>query len=339
MSKSTVTLRIGSAILYRGNSLRTALSLNAASLTSYQKTLQNLAKSTYMPESACGPIRFVGPASRTPQTSGPSRNLANLSPMQARDLGLLTTDTCAPIRTISLNSAALQSALASKSRRTTDWAGSTLFKLTWKERATPVGRLIPALRASVLRTSVNDSASAPSPKSGWPTPKTSDTHGPMENRSIGHRSNLNDRDWKDSAGMATTGINPDGSERSRIDQLPRQAVLAGWPTPMAGTPAQKGYNEAGNTDSSRKTQDVVSWHLAHWPTPTTGNFRSGPARLTASGQMQIGSSAEMESGGQLNPAHSRWLMALPRAWDDCAPMVTRSTRKPRPISAATSAKS
>jgi hypothetical protein len=35
-----------------------------------------------------------------------------------------------------------------------------------------------------------------------------------------------------------------------------------WPTPMAGTPAQKGYNEAGNTDSGRKTVDLVSW-----PTP------------------------------------------------------------------------
>ncbi len=34
------------------------------------------------------------------------------------------------------------------------------------------------------------------------------------------------RDWKDSPGMATTGINPDGTERSRVDTLPRQAQLA-----------------------------------------------------------------------------------------------------------------
>lgn len=37
------------------------------------------------------------------------------------------------------------------------------------------------------------------------------------------------------------------------------------PTPMAGTPAQKGYNEAGNTDSSRKTVELIGW-----PTPDTG---------------------------------------------------------------------
>jgi hypothetical protein len=34
------------------------------------------------------------------------------------------------------------------------------------------------------------------------------------------------RDYKDTPGMSQTGTNPDGSERSRMDQLPRQASLA-----------------------------------------------------------------------------------------------------------------
>lgn len=115
------------------------------------------------------------------------------------------------------------------------------------------------------------------------------------------------------------------------EQLNNQVVhLASWPTPMADTPAQKGYNEAGNTDSSRKTVALC--------------LTDGPARITVAGTMLTGSSAGMTGGGQLSPAHSRWLMGLPSGWDRAAPLkasrgsacsratATRSTRKlPRPL--------
>jgi hypothetical protein len=43
------------------------------------------------------------------------------------------------------------------------------------------------------------------------------------------------RDWKDSPGMATTAINPDGSDRNRTDQLARAVYVAGHPVPASGS--------------------------------------------------------------------------------------------------------
>lgn len=50
-----------------------------------------------------------------------------------------------------------------------------------------------------------------------------------------------------------------------------ETEFGSWPTPMAGTPAQKGYNEAGNNDSSRKTVELCSW-----PTPCAQQANGEP---------------------------------------------------------------
>jgi hypothetical protein len=94
-----------------------------------------------------------------------------------------------------------------------------------------------------------------------------------------------------------------GAHRGTPDTLHSASQMAGWPTPMAGSPATETYNEAGDSCNSRKT------------------------RLLVSGETPTGSPAPTEKRGQLNPAHSRWLMGLPAAWDDCAPTATRSARR------------
>jgi len=413
-----------------------------------QMTLELIPNVTSSPESEFGPTRFALRAGTMTVRCGLVVAHASLSARQAKRLGSMTSGTYGQHGSTSSstqNREAYQS-LVSRLRARTDLLGSTLFTLTWKERATPSGRLISALRASARRISDKDCGSWPTPQASdmtgggqakralnpersndlndfamltaWPTPQARD-HFPAHSEAYvaakkaeGHgMQNLNDhvmlagwptpraedsescgahrgnpdsltsatalaswvtpsaRDWKDSAGMATKATNPDGSERQRMDMLPRQAQLAAWPTPttpsggqttpegttatgkrpdgskatvtlqnisslaswptpMAGTPAQQGYNEAGNTDSGRKTAALCGAEIAGSGITPMANW-SGPARLTVTGEILTGSIAGMESGGQLNPAHSRWLMALPPAWDDCAAMATQLMPKRR----------
>ena len=250
-----------------------------------------------------------------------------------------------------------QSSLENKLRALTANIGSRLFELRWKSLDMLFGQPICRLRGSARRTFDNGYGSWPTTTAvdghrgdkparpwdtgkplpqiaalvHWPTTKASDgsggrttktkgggnshlditvrltgwgtprvtTNGGNGNASRAARARLEDqvqltvspwatpsaRDWKDSPGMATTAVNPDGSERTRLDQLPRQASL------------------------------------------------------TASGPMPNGSLAATEKRGQLSPAFSLWLMALPSDWALAAPSkasrvsacskarATRSSRK------------
>lgn len=315
-------------------SSRRAMLTSEASRTWHQMTLLDTVSATSSLESASGATPCAAPACQTTFRSGRDRVRASLSARQAKELGLLTSGTFGRRSTGSSASAALQSFLASRLRARTDLLGSTLYSLTWKDRVTPGGALIPALRASARR--ISDSGCT-----GWVTPSA--------------------RDWKDTPGMAT--VRPDG--RSRLDQLPRQANLCGWPTPQASdsTGGGQAKRAVGETRHGSNLNDFAM--LAGWPTPVANDDnktpeahlamkkrmgeRDGsganrtaitslsvlakyvelkhPARLTASGELLTGSTAGMGGGGQLRPEFSRWLMGLPYEWDLCAPISKPKSRK------------
>lgn len=323
-----------------------------------QMTLWDLPSATSSPESADGVSPSDLPDGRTTDPSGPDHHRANPFPSRVSKKESQMIDIWRRSGSSWSEPGGLLSSLANRlQQQSKKMPGLMIYSMYWKPKITPRGRWYYQLVASDRRTSASELCSQ---LKGWPTPNATDEKWRYSNTEMalrrlqsGKQMSLeatahlggwvtpSTRDWKDTPGMATTGTNPDGSKRSRLDQLPRQAGLAGWPTTTkmdANSSRRHDYMKKGKPGTTMT--DAVN--LSGWPAPSTDNFRSRgwhrkqemgpqqlcqkidqPIRVTGSGQILTGSDAGMESSGQLDPAHSRWLMGFPPEWDAYAPTVTR----------------
>jgi hypothetical protein len=248
------------------------------SSTSEQLTFPVLVSVTSSPVSESGRPRFDSPASPTTPISGPDPVRVSHSRPPVAGPEPKTLDTSGPAGSLLSTSVALQSSLANRLRAQLDSRGSTLFTLTWKERVTPSGRRICALRASVRRTSDKGCTSWPTPTSArQSTCETPETwNGRSDNpRSLPLEVAVKLAGWpttvkEDARSSARHGYMITGNQGSTLLDTAR---LAGWPTP------DKSSGDGGRTrPSGSKKQFTIneSAQLASWTTPTTNDSaRSG----------------------------------------------------------------
>src|SRR5437763_14771199 len=113
--------------------------MNAMSETYLQAICGAIHNIIFSPELVAGATPSDVPDGRTTAPSGRAVVLANLTARQAKERGLLTTGTYGGRSSISSASASLTSSLGNKLRRRFPTNGSTLFRRTWKVKATPLG--------------------------------------------------------------------------------------------------------------------------------------------------------------------------------------------------------
>lgn len=136
------------------------------------------------------------------------------------------------------------------------------------------------------------------------------------------------RDYKDTPGMSQTGINPDGSERQRTDQLARAMYASGLPSQATGPAAPDNRNLDGNR------QEL-------WATPRTitGGPESAERKQELGRTNSGGGDLQSQAAGKLNPQWVSCLMGYPPLWAELGRKFKIATRNSKATETPSSHKS
>jgi len=261
---------------------------------------------------------------------GAEAHPANPSVSQEIEKEKTTLDISGPSSSISSASASLQQSLENRLRAQLGTTGSTIYKLTWKQKATPAQWQYCQLVASVPRTKETDSSMS---RKGWATPNAADsTRGPVK----GGLNEKGQRVAKDGTKFGTTLVT-------------EAQFLTGWATPQTRDWKESYTNQEaiGRRIAAKGTGHSVPLdvqQLSAWATPNSRDWKDSPGQTTdreagrkrfdqvprqAFGIQSSTPTAETESTApsQLNPRFSLWLMGYPIEWAYCGERVMLSSRK------------
>lgn len=272
--------------------------MNGVLPMSSQKTLKGETRSICLRESLDGnlPCSLRG-GEQTGLFGQPVFPVSRSRALESKRPGMISA-TCGQKAYDSSASVILARSLANKYQELSAGAGSTLYLMILKKKATPAGRLYYQLAASARRTSGKDST-------GWPTPRSEDSE-------------------------------QTGAHRGNLDTLNSASKTAQWATPNAHDGRRPGV-DLKSTQGGNLNRDAVllaAWQTPSAMMSSSGRKQSGKPNLQGeAGLTQPGSPAGTEKAAKcrLNPLFSLWLMGFPvTEWASCAPLATRlSRRSPR----------
>lgn len=282
------------------------------------------------PESEAGRLPSVSLGGPRSEKSGRGVVPANRSARREREKEKPTSGTSGPTSSGSSLSAALKQCLENRWRVEGDWGGSMEYSQTWKEKATPAGRLLWAHTASGRRTYGSGST-------GWPTPDSQAANRGATDTDERHRPSgayrqetLNDSALRAGWGSprATDGTHG-GPNQGDPSALPPQAQTAGWPTTRANDAEKRGEIADDPRNGLPSAAKKVGWMTPRVRGDAGGSrFEKGEianledeVKLSGwvPGPTPASSPAPMEPRGVLAPEFSRWLMGYPETWDEASP--------------------